>query len=264
MKKKKILILIIIIATGLLGLSSYYLGGWVIDKLESTKLEEDLRRVPRKEINKQNIPDYLVNPPEDKNDSYWKYVSVPFLEVDFTNLIKTNTEIVGWIKIDNTTIDYPIVKGYDNTFYLTHAYDKSTNRAGSIFMDFRNNLEDKNVILYGHRRLDNIMFGGLINLINEDWFLNKDNHIIKISTLEDNRIYQIVSVYTIEKENYYIKTNFQEDTFLEYIDTIKKRSYYDFNTSLDNNDKILTLSTCLNNYGKRLVVHAKLIKKETR
>ena len=109
------------------------------------------------------------------------------------------------------------------------------------------------------------MFGSLPSLLDDKWFEDKSHHLIKISTTTSNMIWQIFSVYTIPKESYYITTHFKNnDEYQKFIDTIKNRSTIDFNTSLDINDKILTLSTCKDYQGNRIVVHAKLIKKENR
>ena len=96
------------------------------------------------------------------------------------------------------------------------------------------------------------------------WYQNKSNHIIRISTELENTLWQVFSVYKIEEESYYIKTDFSNDTeFNDFLTTIKNRSKYDFNTELTSSDKILTLSTCAND-KERYVVHAKLIKKSAR
>ena len=264
--KKKLIIFFIIGSLGMILYALIEIGWWVKDNRDTQKLMNSLKTDFKKEIFTDNIPDFLVEPPSNQNDSYWKYVASPFLEVDFTDLIKRNPDTVAWINIPNTNIDYPIVQGLDNTYYLTHSFDNSENKAGWLFMDVRNDIQNlgKNTIIYGHRRLDNIMFGDLIKLLDKNWFLNDENHLIKISTLKENLVYQIFSVYTILKENYYIKTTFKNNEYIEFLDTIKKRSYYDFNTLLSEQNSILTLSTCYDNNGKRLVVHAKLIKKETR
>ena len=184
---------------------------------------------------------------------------------DFLKLKKINSEVVGIIKIKNTNINYPIVQSSDNTYYLNHSYTKEKSSAGTIFLDYRNDLENlsKNNIIYGHHRLDNTMFGSLSNLFEEEWLNNKDNYYITVDTREEKLTFKIFSVYTISKESYYIKTYFSNTKyFKEFLETIMKRSIFNFGTNVNTNDKILTLSTCKNNFGKRIVVHAKLLKKE--
>ena len=87
-------------------------------------------------------------------------------ELDFNKLFSVNNETVGWISVPNTSINYPVAKTNDNSFYLNHSFDKSKNTAGWIFADYRNsfNGQDKNIIVYGHNRMDSSMFATLKNL----------------------------------------------------------------------------------------------------
>ena len=101
-----------------------------------------------------------------------------------------------------------------------------------------------------------------VNTLKNSWFNNKDNRIIKVSSENENTLWQIFSVYHIKTESYYITVNFKNDNeFQKYIDKSLKRSIYNFNTNVSVDDTILTLSTCYGDHEK-LVVQAKLIKKE--
>lgn len=173
-----------------------------------------------------------------------------------------NKDTIGWIKVNNTNIDYPFVQSNDNNYYLTHNFNKKKTSAGWIFLDKRNNknLNDKNNIIYGHSRKDKTMFGTLKELLNKKWYKNKENLIIKITTETKEYNYEVFSIYTIEKENYYLQTNFKtEKEYKTFINILKERSIYNFKANLDNTTSILTLSTCFKD-NKRVVVHAKLIK----
>ena len=186
-------------------------------------------------------------------------------EYDFDKLKEINTDIVGFIEVDNTNISYPVVNSSDNSYDLNHSYTKEKNNIGSIFLDYRNDLDNlsKNNIIYGHGRLDNTMFGSLNNLLDSNNLDSKESYYITLSTPKSIMTFKIFSVYTIPKEGYYIKTYFSSNKyFKEFLETIMKRSTYNFNTDLNTSDKILTLSTCKDNFGKRVVVHAKLLKKE--
>lgn len=186
-------------------------------------------------------------------------------EYDFDKLKKINSDIVGFIEVDNTNISYPVVKSSDNSYYLNHSYTKEKSEIGSIFLDYRNDLDNlsKNNIIYGHGRLDNTMFGSLNNLLDSNNLDSKESYYIILSNPKSIMTFKIFSVYTIPKEGYYIKTYFSSNKyFKEFLETIMKRSIYNFNTDVSTNDKILTLSTCKDNFGKRVVVHAKLLKKE--
>ena len=182
---------------------------------------------------------------------------------DINKLKEKNSDTVGWINVNNTNINYPYVQGKDNNYYLDHSFDKKYNEAGWVFLDYRNdkNLSNKNNILYAHSRLDKTMFGSLSKTLKSNWYNNKDNHIIRLSTETENTMWQIFSVYKIPEETYYITTNFNSDNdYQKFLNTIKERSIHNFSTNLTTEDKILTLSTCYSD-TERTVVHAKLIKR---
>lgn len=200
---------------------------------------------------------------EELTSDYWYYIKFPLIDVDITKLKEKNKDTVGWINVNNTNINYPYVHTSDNSYYLSHSFDKSYNEAGWVFLDYRNksDLNNKNTILYAHSRLDKTMFGSLSKTLKSSWYGNKDNHIIRLSTEYENTLWQIFSVYKIPEESYYITTNFSTDEeYSKFLNTIKKRSIYNFNTNLDIKDKVLTLSTCYSD-TERTVVHAKLIKR---
>lgn len=218
------------------------------------------------ELTDDNKNTEYINEPDDKEDDYYYYITFPLIKVNFSDLLKKNPDTIAWINVNNTNINYPVVQTTDNDYYLNHSFDKSNNEAGWVFMDYRNNknFQNKNTIIYAHSRLNKTMFGSLSKVLKESWYKNKDNHIIRISTPEVNSLWQIFSVYTIKEENYYITTNFTNTTDYEkFLNTIKNRSKHNFNTTLSTTDQILTLSTCYSD-TERTVVHAKLIKKETR
>lgn len=205
----------------------------------------------------------LVSEDSDKSSDYWYYITFPLIDVDINKLKSKNSDTVGWINVNNTNINYPFVHYKDNDYYLNHSFDKSYNEAGWVFMDYRNsiNLDNKNTILYAHSRLDKTMFGSLSKTLHSSWFTNRDNHIIRLSMEKENTLWQIFSVYKIKEESYYITTEFSSDSdYSKFLDTIKNRSIYDFNTKISTEDRVLTLSTCYSD-SERTVVHAKLIKR---
>ena len=183
--------------------------------------------------------------------------------VDFEKLKKTNEDVVGWIKVKGTNIDYPFVQASNNEFYLDHSFDKTYNKAGWVFLDYRNNINElnKNTILYAHNRKDGTMFETLKNVITKQWDEEQDNLIIKMFTEKENLEWQVFSVYTIENTDDYLKINFNSnEEFNNFANKLKKRSVFDFNTNILEDDNILTLSTCYINNQKRVVLHAKLLK----
>lgn len=193
--------------------------------------------------------------PEENN----KYV------IDFETLKKQNSETVAWLKVNNTKIEYPVVKTKNNDYYLTRSFDKSENSAGWIFADYKNKFDgkDKNIVVYGHNRRDGSMFGSLKNILSSKWYNNEENQNVIFNINGQNYTYRVFSVYQIEKEDYYIKTNFSSNNEYEkFLNTIKKRSVKDFKEDVSKDDTILTLSTCANNNMYRVVLHAKRIIEE--
>ncbi len=179
--------------------------------------------------------------------------------VNFNKLKEQNNETIAWLKVSNTNVEYPVVKGTNNSFYLNHSFDKSNNSAGWIFADYRNKFDntDKNIIIYGHNMRDSSMFGSMKNILNSDWYENEKNTDITLYTENEKCIYKVFSIYKIENEDYYIKTEFKNDNeFEKFIKTLKKRSIKDFSVDVSKDDDILTLSTCANNNKYRIVLHA--------
>jgi sortase B len=107
------------------------------------------------------------------------------------------------------------------------------------------------------------MFGSLRNILTSNWINNKDNYVIKLSTEYENTLWQVFSCYKIPTTNDYLQINFNNNEFAEFTKKLIDRSNYKFNTKVSNDDRILTLSTCYNNDDK-VVLHAKLIKREVR
>ena len=211
---------------------------WYKDKTNNNKIAEQIKST--------------VIVEEENGDEY---------TVDFNKLKEQNNETIAWLKVNNTNVEYPVVKGTNNSFYLNHSFDKSNNSAGWIFADYRNKFDntDKNIVIYGHNMRDGSMFGSMLNILNAKWYENEENTNITLYTENEKCMYKVFSVYKIENEDYYIKTEFKNDNdneFEEFIKTLKKRSIKDFNVDVSKDDNILTLSTCANNNKYRVVLHA--------
>ncbi|WP_084787972.1 class B sortase [Anaerobacillus alkalidiazotrophicus] len=177
-------------------------------------------------------------------------------------LDEVNQDIVGWITIPGTVIDYPVVKGEDNDFYLDRNVNKRKARAGSIFMDFRNSRvnDDIHTILYGHNMKDGSMFKELINF-KDEYFFNKFR-VIEYHNLYEQTEWEIFSVYVTNTDFYYIETDFSTNSDYQlFLDSIVKRSLFETDIEVMVGDQIMTLSTCDYDFeDARLVVHAKKVK----
>ena len=275
MKRRKIkikwknIILILITITSIITLliSIFNIIKWKIDSnktnYEITNIQENINVEEIQDTKNTEIIEPVIEVP--KENPYWDYINMNMINVDFNGLKRTNPDVVGWLKVNGTNINYPFVQSSDNDYYLTHSFNKSYNGGGWVFLDYRNNgTNNKNTIIYAHGRSDKTMFGTLKNVLNNGWLNNTNNYVIKISTETENSLWQIFSVYRIPTTSDYLQTNFNDETeYQNFLDIIKDRSSHNFNTNVVSTDNILTLSTCYNNSDK-MVVHAKLIKKENK
>ncbi len=183
-------------------------------------------------------------------------------EININKLKEKNSDTVAYLKVNNTDIDYVVVKAKDNDYYLKHNYNKKYSTAGWVFADYRDKFDgnDRNIIVYGHNMLNGSMFGTLKNILKKEWYTNSDNLTINLITEDGELIYKVFSIYNIKKEDYYISTNFKsEKEYKKFIKTLVKRSIYNFNVDMEDTEQILTLSTCSNNGKNRVVLHAKKI-----
>ena len=178
------------------------------------------------------------------------------------HIIIDNEDYRGWLNVENTNIDYPIVQGKDNSFYLDKDINKNYLSSGSIFMNYLNNgFNDENTILFGHHMRNKTMFAQLEKYKEKEFFQNDND--IKIEVENDKVLtYKVFSVYVTDANDNYIKTNFDNKSeYKEFLDKIKNKSIYKSDINVDENDKIITLSTCSYEFNDaRMVVHGKLLK----
>lgn len=272
MKKRKIkikwgnltILLIILICTAIFIISIANILKWTIDNKKTDKQTEIITNIKViEEVTDDENTEIIEQPITiDKNAPYWNFIKMNLIDADFNELKKINKEVRGWIQVNGTNINYPYVQASDNDFYLNHSFDKSSNGAGWIFMDYRNNSQefDKNTIIYGHGRSNTSMFGTLKNILKSSWFKDSNNFVIKLATEQENSLWEVFSVYKIPTTSDYLQIKFSSDEeFQNFANKLIERSAYNFNTPVNSTDKIITLSTCWNDEEK-VVMHAKLIK----
>lgn len=249
-------LIFIIVACSIILINTHY--KWT----NSQKNAEDITRninAKKESILGQVDYDKLANQEKDSTyiDTYFKKFNKVFSE-----LKKINRDTVGWIKVNNTKIDYPVVQASDNDYYLNRDFYKKSNVYGWVFMDFRNksSILDQNTIIYGHQDRHGLMFTTLNEALKPSWYKNSDNHIIELNTPGKLYRFKIFSVYITDPVTDYLVTNFNnKDRYTNFLNKLTKKSIYNFGVKLDSTDKILTLSTCYDGPNKRVVVHAKLI-----
>lgn len=183
----------------------------------------------------------------------------------FDDLLAVNKNIVGWISIDGTKLNNPILQSNNNDFYLNHNFKDRESRAGSVFMDYRNDVQaiNRNTILYGHAMKNDTMFGSLKNYLKQDY---ADRYpIIYLDTLYEGYDIEVFAAYETTIDFYYIETEFESDeSFQTFLHDIQARSVINMNVDVGPEDKILTLSTCKDavlSDDHRFVVQGKLVKR---
>lgn len=242
---------------------------WQAENKETEKImSEIIKKVEIEEVPVNKEEEIIIPPSSNisEKDDYYDFINLPLINVNLQELKKINPETIGFLKVNGTNINYPVVQTNDNDYYLTHTFDGSKNGGGWVFLDYRNNINQlqDNSIIYAHGRENETMFGSLKNVLQKSWQTEKENHVIYLSTENKNFLWQVFSTYKIPTETYYLTSEFgSEENHQKFIDTIIKRSNYDYHTSVSIEDKILTLSTCLNDEEK-VVLHAKLIKQKER
>ncbi len=270
MKKilKKFFIILIILSV--YSIASYYFDTYktkkeiaLLQKYITTNISENIidNNTPTNETTPQNTTNEAINttPQIVKTER--------MLKVE--ELKKQNPDIIGWIEIENTDINYPVLQCSDNTYYINHNYKKEKSKNGAIFLDkdYNWDLPSTNLLIYGHNMKNNTMFQHLLKYENKSFFT--EHPIIKFSTVDEDSIYEIISVfkskvYYQSEQNvfryYYFINATSENDFNDYIQNVKKASLYDTEKTAVYGDKLMTLSTCsYHTKDGRFVVVAKKI-----
>lgn len=183
-------------------------------------------------------------------------------EVDFEKLQEMNPDVIGWLEVEALDkISYPIVQGADNDYYLHRTFKKTDNYAGSIFVDYTNasDFSDCNTIIYGHNMKNGSMFGNLDELYEKKKY--KDSKYIWICTPEGKYRYEIFSMqYAHVNSDTYTRYSAHDEAFGKYLLNMAGKSKVDMRAqSLNQEDRIITLSTCTSNDQVRFVVQARWV-----
>lgn len=187
----------------------------------------------------------------------------------YADLYAQNNDFIGWIKIEDTVIDYPVMQSKDNpNFYLDHNFNKEYSRFGVPYMQENCNLQSDNIIVYGHNMKNKSLFNELTKYKDKDFY--NAHRYIQLDTLSEQRKYEVICAFkTVAYANdgfkYYefVDADSQED-FSAYIEKCQALSFYDTGVNAEYGDKLITLSTCeYSQDNGRLVVVAKLIEENS-
>jgi len=168
-------------------------------------------------------------------------------------LQKENPDIVGWLEIEGTKINYPVLQDNDNEYYMTHNYKKEYTKDGSLFLDKDYNWElpSTNLLIYGHNNLNDKMFHNLLDYKDESFY--KEHPIIRFTTEKEDAEYEVIAVFysrvyykseTDVFRYYYFINAENEQEFNDYVNNSKHASIYETGKTAECGDQLLTLSTC--------------------
>ena len=209
-------------------------------------------------FNNDNGSDYLyVNIDRNNNvnnPTYYKEI------IDAARDEYNNNDVVGILEIDNTDYVVPIMQSDDNEYYLNHTPDGKENFMGSIYLDYRVDIDSsKKLLIYGHNSSNiDMPFKILEEFYDKDYY---DNHkYVEITTSNTKKKYEIFSVYVETSDFSYMNINFEDDDdYLNHIEKLKSKSMYDTGVTLSKDDEILILQTCsehpdYRNYQKKYLL----------
>ena len=213
------------------------------------------------EQNEQHIPAVLPELPDEPletvtgiSDTIPDYVP----RIDFKALRKVNRDIVGWLYLPGTVIDYPVVQGSDNSYYLNHLANGEKNSNGCLFVDHRNNADDDNTVIYGHNMRSGKMLACLMNYKSQEFY---DDHPC-LYYITEGRTYrmEIFSAHTVKADADAYLRSIPYGEYADWLVKMKRASLISTKADPAADDRILTLSTCTYDFsGARFVVQGRLI-----
>ena len=187
-----------------------------------------------------------INEEDKEDDRIERIAKVKKLKED-------NSDIVGWLEIEGTNINYPVLQGEDNEYYMSHNYKKEKSEKGSIFLDSNYDWDkpSSNLLIYGHNIITGEIFKDLLKYSDEEFY--KEHKTIRFTTVEEDLEFEVLSafksrVYYESEENVFRYYQFidakNEKEYNEFVDNAKKSSIYDTNVNAEYGDQLITLSTC--------------------
>ena len=255
-----IILSIIYIANNLLSKKQAIQESQLLDKIE---IDENQLKEVNETTEEANITTQ-ENIEETTNQETERILKVQKLQEE-------NSDIVGWLEIEGTSINHPVLQGTDNEYYMTHNYKKQKSKNGSIFLtkDYDWSIPSSNFLIYGHNLNNGTMFQELLKYAKEEFY--KEHSIIRFTTNKEDAEYEIISVfksrvyYKTEKNvfRYYFFVNANSEAeYNEFVQNAKKASLYDINKTAQFGDQLITLSTCSYHIedGRFAVVGRKKIK----
>ena len=191
--------------------------------------------------------------------------SVVLPTVDFDALRETGPDIIGWLTLPDTAINYPVTQTDDNEYYLHHLYDGTYNKVGCLFADYENQADfsDRNIIIYGHNMRDGSMFATLNEYDEQSYY---DEHPqMYLVTPDGGYIMEIFTAFAAKPAESGSDTSpwnltWKDDgAYTTWLSEMAKRSVVETDVTVTSSDKVLTLSTCTPGGASRFIVMGKLV-----
>jgi SrtB family sortase len=229
--------------------------------LNSLKLVQETLKIEDVILsNKSDVESYPEDPTEIYTTEGFSLTALKdhISSINTKELLAINKDYVGWLIIEGTKVDYPIVRGNDNSYYLKRTFNHRQSDLGAIFMDYRNlgQFLDDHTVIYGHYVKKGSMFGDLQKYLNVDFF--NEHRTITLHGLYDSRTYLIISVYSVLADAYQIPLD--QKPSLDYIRELVSLSVHtsdDIESYAQKEIKLLTLATCTPGLENgRLIIHA--------
>ena len=185
--------------------------------------------------------------------------------VDFEALRETSPDIIGWLALPDTAINYPVTQADDNEYYLHHLYDGTYNKTGCLFADYENqeNFSDRNTIIYGHNMRDGSMFATLNEYDEQSYY---DGHPqMYLVTPDGGYVVEIFTAFVAKPSESGSDTSpwrlsFKDDgAYTTWLSEMAGRSVIETDVTVTSSDKVLTLSTCTPGGASRFIVMGKLV-----
>jgi len=253
--KKKILIAVLCVCIVSVGVFSFLLVRELLTDSQSRNFYADIAAVgtrPREPVENGSSGD-STNPPETQPAGWVPYV-------DFEALNDEIPGVVGWIILENTVINYPVMQYTDNEYFLTRLPDGTTHRNGSIFLDYRNenDFSDKSILIYGHHTRAGDMFGVLKNYRNQEFF--EENPVIYLYTPEQDLKIALFAGHIAHSRRDHPPLEFETDEdFLAYIEHIRNKSVFNSDVEVTAEDRIISLVTCTYDFNNARLILAGIV-----
>ena len=260
MTKKVILTLLLVVSLVVFIYAAYNIITTLVDYGEGEAAYNELQQfvqppAPTPPTTLPIAPDAPVSPDAPETPG------IAYPQVDFDQLLEVNNNVVGWIYIEGTNINYPIVLGADNDYYISHMINGKKNKAGSIFMDYRNHGDflDDNTILYGHNMKNDTMFADITNFRNQEYY---DAHPIGlIMTPDGNFYFEIIAAHVANVNSSAWQLAFDSaDAKLDWAQKAMGKSGFVSRYTPTATDKLITLSTCSYEYNNARFVLVGVLK----